>query len=84
MYIHIEIHIIGSSTLRKFDISFNPIGDEGMQVVTKVIQSNNVLTKLNVESCELSVQGNLNLFVTFYVHLTNKVKNIKEGRICSY
>ena len=50
------MHIIGSALLRKLDISSNPLGDEGIQPITEVIQYSDVLTTLSVEFCGISVK----------------------------
>ena len=67
MYIVI---IIDSATLRVLDVSHNDIGDDGMAVISEALQNSKSLTKLNVEKCGLSVQGNVvcgfNERYTFY------------------
>ena len=47
----------GSATLRILDVSHNDIGDEGMAVISEVLQDNILLTKLRVVECGLSVKG---------------------------
>ena len=49
--------ITGSTTLRKLDVSYNDIGDNGISVITEGLQSNKTLTKLNVSGCRFSVKG---------------------------
>ena len=56
MYIVI---IIDSATLRVLDVSFNDIGDDGMAVISEVLQNSKSLTKLYVYQCGLSVKGNV-------------------------
>ena len=49
--------ITGNATLRILDVSHNDIGDEGMAVISEVLQYNTSLTKLRVVKCGLSVKG---------------------------
>ena len=50
--------ITGSTSLRVLDISGNPnIGDSGMSLISSELKYNNILTKLRVEECGLSVKG---------------------------
>ena len=44
-------------TLRELDVSGNDIGDEGMAIISEVLQHNKSLTTLRVERCGLSVKG---------------------------
>ena len=53
-------HIItGSTTLRELILGTNDIGDNGMSVITKELQSNKKLSKLEVKLCGLSVKGTI-------------------------
>ncbi|XP_065920220.1 leucine-rich repeat-containing protein 74B-like [Dysidea avara] len=45
------------ASLRVLDVSFNPIGDDGMSLISSELQYNNILTELRVERCSLSVKG---------------------------
>ena len=49
--------IIGSATLRVFDVCWNDIGNEGMALISEALQHNKSLTALWVEDCGLSVKG---------------------------
>ena len=49
--------IIGSTTLRELNVSFNDIGDSGISVITQWLLSNKTLTKLDITECNLSVKG---------------------------
>ena len=49
--------ITGSTTLRELDVSWNDIGDNGISVITEGLQSNKMLTKLDVSECRFSVKG---------------------------
>ena len=56
MYIVI---IIDSATLRVLGVNYNDIGDDGMAVISETLKNSKSLTKLHVEQCGLSVQGNV-------------------------
>ena len=49
--------ITGSATLRELDVNFNDIGDDGMAVISEMLQHNKSLTTLKVDQCGLSVKG---------------------------
>ena len=51
------IIIIGSSTLRELDVSYNVISDKGMEIITEALQHNKSLTTLTLTGCGLSVKG---------------------------
>ena len=53
--------IIGSPTLRVLDVSVNDIGDEGMAMISEVLQHGKslMITKLKVGKCGLSVKGTM-------------------------
>ena len=53
----ISVVITGSATLRKLDVSFNHIRDNGISVITEWLLSNKTLTKLDILDCKLSVKG---------------------------
>ena len=57
MFVLSTVIITGSATLRELDVSWNNIGDNGISVITKGLQSNKTLTKLNVSGCRFSVKG---------------------------
>ena len=57
MFVMSTVIITGSTTLRELNISFNQIGDNGILLITEGLQSNKMLTKLNVTRCGLSVKG---------------------------
>ena len=57
--------IAGSASLRILDVSSNPIGDDGILLISSELQYNNVLTKLKVAECGLSTKG---IFCCFYIH----------------
>ena len=49
--------ITGSASLRVLDVSYNPISDDGMSLISSELQYNNILTEVRVEGCGLSVKG---------------------------
>ena len=49
--------ITGSTTLRELDVSGNNIGDNGISVITKGLQSNKTLKKLDASQCKFSLKG---------------------------
>ena len=49
--------ITGSTTLRELDVGWNDIGDNGISVITKGLQSNKTLKKLDVSQCKFSLKG---------------------------
>ena len=51
------IIIPGSTALRKLNVSYNDMGDNGISVITEGLQSNKILTKLDVSGCRFSVKG---------------------------
>ena len=57
MFVMSTVIITGSTTLRELNVSFNQIGDNGMSLITEGLQSNKMLTMLNVSWCGLSVKG---------------------------
>jgi len=46
-------------TLQTINISINPIGDDGILLITEGLQCNKTLTNLQVSTCGLSVTGNM-------------------------
>ena len=57
MFVMSTVIITGSTTLRELNVSSNQIGDNGISLITEGLQSNKMLTKLNVSVCDLSVKG---------------------------
>ena len=58
MFVMSAVIITGSTTLRELDVFYNQIGDNGILLITlRGLQSNKMLTKLNVSECGLSVKG---------------------------
>ena len=57
MFVMSTVIITGSASLRVLDVSGNNIGDDGMSLISSELQYNNILTKLRVERCGLSVKG---------------------------
>ena len=57
MFVMSTVIITGSTTLRELNVSFNDNGDNWISIVTEGLQSNKMLTKLNVSVCHLSVKG---------------------------
>ena len=57
MFVMSTVIITGSTTLRELNVSNNQIGDNWISIVTEGLQSNKMLTKLNVSWCHLSVKG---------------------------
>jgi len=51
--------------LRELDVSGNPIGDDGMTLISSELQYNNVLTELGMQLCGLSVKGILLCIMTW-------------------
>jgi len=51
--------ITGSASLRVLDISNNPIGDDGILLISKELQCSDTLTQLRVAMCGLSVEGSI-------------------------
>ena len=49
--------ITGSATLRMLDVSNNDIGDDGMAIVSKILQHNKSLTILKIRECGLTAKG---------------------------
>ena len=49
--------ITGSATLRELYVYDNDIGDNGMAMLSEVLQHNKSLTKLHVGMCGFSVEG---------------------------
>ena len=49
--------ITGSATLRMLDVSNNDIGDDGMAIVSKILQHNKSLTTLKIRECGLTAKG---------------------------
>jgi len=58
VFVMSTVIITGSASLRELDVSVNPnIGDKGMSLISSELQYNNILTKLSVTECGLSVKG---------------------------
>ena len=57
MFVMSTVIITGSTTLRELNVSYNDNGDNWISIVTEGLQSNKMLTKLNVSGCYLSVKG---------------------------
>ena len=57
MFVMSTVIITGSTTLRELGVSYNDNGDNWISIVTEGLQSNKMLTKLNVSKCGLSVKG---------------------------
>ena len=55
-----------TGTLEKLDISWNNIGDDGMEVISEALKHNKSLKLLRVYSCGLSVQG---IYSTVYINI---------------
>ena len=51
--------VTGSVSLRMLCVSGNPIGDEGISLISSELRCNNVLIGLEVMNCGLSVKGAL-------------------------
>jgi len=50
--------LMENKKLQHLDISGNKIGDDGVRHVTEGLQQNDILTKLWLWDCEISVKGN--------------------------
>ena len=46
-----------TSSLEILDMSCNNVGDDGMSVILKELEHNNILTGFKIENCGLSVKG---------------------------
>jgi len=58
VFVMSTVIITGSASLRELSVSLNPnIGDDGMSLISSELQYNNILTKLSVAGCGLSVKG---------------------------
>ena len=57
MFVMSTVIITGSTTLIELNVSYNQFGDNGMSVITEGLQSNKMLTKLDVTRCGFSVKG---------------------------
>ena len=57
MFVMSTVIITGSTTLRELDVSYIDNGDNWISIVTEGLQSNKMLTKLDVQWCDLSVKG---------------------------
>jgi len=51
--------ITGSASLRKLDVGGNPIGDDGISLISNVLKDNTILYHLDVEGCGSSVKGSI-------------------------
>ena len=49
----------GSVSLKVLDISWNPIGDDGISVIIRGVMGNKVLVELHVQDCLMAVKGKL-------------------------
>ena len=57
MFVMSAVIITGGTTLRELDVWGNQIGDNGISLITEGLQSNKMLTKLDVSQCDLSLKG---------------------------
>ena len=57
MFVMSTVIITGSTTLRELNVGWNRNGDNWISMITEGLQSNKILTKLNVSMCDLSVKG---------------------------
>jgi len=57
VFVMSTVIITGSASLRVLNVSYNPISDDGMSLISSELQYNNILTKLRVARCGLSVKG---------------------------
>ena len=51
------IVIAGSATLRVLDVGDNDYGDNGMEVISKALRHNQLLTELYIYNCMIGVKG---------------------------
>ena len=49
--------LMENNKLQHLNIGYNKIGNAGMRLITEGLQYNNTLTKLDAESCDISVEG---------------------------
>ena len=66
-----DVIITDSTALRELNVSGNDIGDNGISVITKGLQSNETLTKLNVSRCKLSVKGSYYIAIRVIIYKFN-------------
>ena len=45
-------------TLKHLNINYNKIQDDGVRDIMEALQQNDILTKLQLDNCEISVKGN--------------------------
>ena len=57
MFVMSALILIGSATLKVLDVSRNDIGDEGIAMMSEILQHSTSLTALGVEMCGLSEKG---------------------------
>ena len=53
------VTLIDSGTFRVLHVGGNDIGDDGMAVISEVLQNSKSLNTLDVYKCGLSVKGNV-------------------------
>ena len=63
MFAFINIILIpsDSTSLRVFNVGGNPIGNDGISIITDGLRYNTILTTLRLYECELSVRGKCQL-----------------------
>ena len=49
--------ITDSTSLKSLGFSNNPIGDDGILLISSQLKQNTILTELSVAECRLSVKG---------------------------
>ena len=59
-------HSTGNTALRVLDVGGNEIGDDGISMISEELQHNELLTKLLVWRCGLSVKGEELINLVFF------------------
>ena len=54
---HIRDLLKVTYSLKSLDMSHNSVGDDGISVILKELQHNNILTRFAIENCGLSEEG---------------------------
>ena len=59
MFVLCTVIITGSASLRVLNVSYNPIGDDGISLMVDQLYHNTTLNKLGVGYCGLSAKGTI-------------------------
>ena len=61
--------LMRNHSLKKFNVCYNNIGDDGISVIVEQLQHITTLTTLDVVECGLSVKGNVTYIAKMYSQL---------------